>query len=285
MSGADSPVAVYSPEPQLKHPGTLIRSMVHDLMISRELAWRLMVRNLKAQYRQTILGWIWAFVAPAATAGTFVFLGSRGVLSVGDTEVPYAVYVLIGTVLWQGFAESLASPLKIVTASRSVLTKVNFPREALLLAGFGQVLVFFAVRIPWIVGVMLLYRVPFPSAVLIAPVGVLALILLGTVVGLLLTPIGVLFQDVEQGLTLVLMVWFFLTPVVYPPPVDGGGASILSINPVSPLLVTTRELLTTGSVTSWAAFAAVSAAVMIVLFAAWILYRLAMPHLIARMPS
>lgn len=59
---------VYTPESQLRRPRDLVQSMWQDLLASRELAWRLMVRDISAQYRQSFLGIFWAFLPPIAKA-------------------------------------------------------------------------------------------------------------------------------------------------------------------------------------------------------------------------
>ena len=92
---------VYSPEPILHHPLILFREMWRDLLASRELAWRLFARNIKAMYRQTALGYAWAFLPPLMTTAIWVLIQRAKILSVGETNVPYPVYVLVGTIIWQ----------------------------------------------------------------------------------------------------------------------------------------------------------------------------------------
>ena len=120
--------------------------MLHDLSASRELAWRLFVRNLSAKYRQTLLGYVWAFLPPILTTAVFVYLHRAGYFSVGSMKVPYVAFVFSGIVFWQVFTEALLMPLRMVQQSMSILTKVNFPREALILAGLGEVFFGFLIR-------------------------------------------------------------------------------------------------------------------------------------------
>jgi lipopolysaccharide transport system permease protein len=76
---------VYTPDSELLSFGKLLRSMGSDLLAARELAWRLLVRNISAQYRQSVLGYAWAFLPPLFTTAIWVFLQSQRVLGVGDT--------------------------------------------------------------------------------------------------------------------------------------------------------------------------------------------------------
>ena len=120
--------------------------MIHDIAVSRELAWRLLVRNLSSRYRHTVFGYVWAFLPPVLSTAVFVFLHQSGYFTVGQTPVPYAVFLFAGLILWQLFCDAIAMPLRMVQQSHAILTKVNFPREALIIAGVGEVLFGFVIR-------------------------------------------------------------------------------------------------------------------------------------------
>jgi lipopolysaccharide transport system permease protein len=276
---------IYSPDSELLSFGKLLRSMWRDLLASRELAWRLLVRNISAQYRQSLLGYAWAFLPPMFTTAIWVFLQSQKVFSVADVGMPYPVFVLVGTVLWQTFVEALQAPLKTVAESKSMLSKINFPREALILTGIGQVLFNFAIRVLILIPVFWWFDVPFQAGLLLAPLGVLSLILLGTMIGLLLTPLGMLYQDVGRALTFGSQALFFLTPIVYPVPKASWAGTLINLNPVTPLLQSTRDWLVSGQTNHLDAFFWVSGITLVLLFAAWVLFRIAMPHLISRMSA
>jgi len=281
------PEVTYTSESQLRHPRQLLHRMAIDLLASRELAWRLFVRNIKSRYRQSLLGYFWTLLPPIVTTLVFVFLNSQKILNVRelDTGVPYPAYVMLGTLLWQSFVDALSSPIRLVTASRSMLVKISFPREALILAGLGEVLFNLGIRLVLVLAVFVWFHIPVPATALLAPFGVLSLITLGLVIGVLLTPLGVLYKDIQQTLAIVTSLWFFVTPVVYSPPTRWPASVLARVNPVSPLLVTTRELLTTGWVSQPSDFLLVTAATVVMLFVGWVLYRLALPHLIERMSA
>lgn len=276
---------VYSPDSHLRKPGLLACEMLSDLIASRELAWRLFVRNISAQYRQTMLGYLWAFLPPLFSMGIWVFLNSQQVVNVRDSGMPYPVFVLTGTVLWQTFVDALNSPLKLVMESKSMLAKINFPREALILAGLGEVLFNFAIRIILLVCIFCWFGSAVPASIFCVPIGITALTLLGLMVGILLTPLGVLYTDVNRGIMIITQVWFFLTPVIYPMPESGVAAFCVKLNPVTPVLMTTREWMTTGTATQLGGFWFVFLVTVFMLLFGWLLYRIAMPHLIARLSA
>jgi lipopolysaccharide transport system permease protein len=277
------PIIVYTPKSALHHPARLLREMFRDLFASRELAWRLFVRDFSAHYRQSLLGYIWAFLPPIVGTVTFVLLNRSGVLNSGEIPIPYPAYVMIGTLLWQVFVDAVNSPIKTVTAAKSMLTKINFPREAIILSGALEVFVNFLIRLVLLAAVLIYFRIVPPAAAPLALVGVFAIFCLGFMIGLILTPVGLLYSDVGQALTLVLSFWMLLTPVVYALPSTGLLAKLTAINPVSPLIVTSREWLAVGPASHVLPALSVFIVTLILLFTGWVLYRLAMPILVERM--
>lgn len=284
-SQGDLPEVIYTPESALRRPGVLIHAMLNDLVKSRELAWRLFLRDLRAQYRQSLLGYLWLLMPPVASTLLFVFLQSQNILNVGRTELPYPAYVLIGVILWEIFAASVNAPLATVGGAVSILSKLTFPREALLLSALCQVLFGLAIRLLLLAGVFLWYGLTVPATIPLAPLAILTLVGFGFMLGLLLVPLGMLYQDIGRGLTMLLNVWFLVTPVIYPPPTAWPASLVTRLNPVSPLLITAREMSTTGHLTTLPAFLVVAGTTILLLFLGWLLYRLAMPHLIARMTA
>jgi len=276
---------VYTPESQLRSPGRLARSMWRDLKASRSLAWRLMVRDISARYRQSALGIVWAFLPPIATAVTFVILNRANLINVGQTSVPYPVFVLVGAVYWQLFTESLAGPLKMIENSKSMLAKINFPREALILSGMGQVLFDFAIRTTILIAALLIYRVPLTWGLLAAPVIAMSLLLLGTMLGLLLAPLGALYSDVSTALPTVTALWFFMTPIVYPAPQSWPYSMLAQVNPVSPLLIASRDITIQGAIHNAPAFLIMCGITLVGLLVMWVLYRVSLPILIERMSA
>ena len=277
------PLVEYTPDPLLRRPGLLAREMVRDLVRSRELAWRLFVRDIQAKYRQSLLGYVWAFLPAIATTSAFVFLRSNGVFTVADTGIPYPAFVLIGMVLWQTFVDAIRMPILSITAAKPMLAKINFPREAILLAALGEVVFNFLIRVVLLIVVFAWFRLAPPLTAVMFPLGVLALIALGFMIGVLLTPLGLLYKDVSEGLTMATTFWMFVTPVLYPAPKAGVAQLLSSWNPVSPLVIITRDWLTTGVTSQLLPFLCVFGVSIFLLLAGWVIYRLAMPHLIARM--
>jgi len=279
------PEVVHTPDSLLRRPRYLLWMMWRDLLASRELAWRLMVRDISAQYRQAMLGVAWAFIPPIAMAIGFTLARDANVFTVGETDIPYPAFVMFNTTLWQTFVEAATGPVQAVIVAKPMLARVNFPREAIVLAKLGEVGFNFAIKLLLIIGLFIYFRVPVHWTVILAPVALIHLVLLGTLVGVLLAPIGVLYQDVSRSLNMVMSFWLFLTPVIYPVPTEGLFGTLVSWNPVTPLLSTVRESATTGDLSNPVGFWVVSGFTLVGLLLTWIGFRIAMPYVVERVTS
>ncbi len=284
---ANTDLVRHTPESKLRHPIQLFQAMWWDLLASRELAWQLLIRNISAQYRQSFLGIAWAFLPPIVTAAGMVMAKNSKVISIGATDLPYPAYVMFSMALWQTFVESLNGPVLAVTQAKQMLAKINFPREALIISQVGQVIFNFGIKLFLIVGLFIWFRIPVTWSVILAPVALIHLIIFGTAIGLLLAPLGALYQDFSKGLTLLTGFWLFITPVIFPVPSRTSGLFgwLVNLNPVTPLLVTTRELATTGVISNPVGFWITSGIAIVSLFVVWIFYRLAMPFVVERMSA
>jgi lipopolysaccharide transport system permease protein len=283
MHGGHASEAVYTADSQLRSPGSFVSGGASDLRVSPPVAWQLFLRRLQAEYRRSLLGYVWILLPPVAMTGAWMVLNATRVLTAGPTDIPYPLFALAGTTLWQVFVDAVHAPLHRLTAARAVLGKSRLPHEAFLLAGVLDVLFNFAVRVLVIVPVLVWYGAGPAPSLLLAPFGVAALLLLGFSVGLLLAPLGLLYSDVSRGITLVTGVLFFLTPVVYPVPPTGAAAWLLVANPIAPLLETARAWMTGGAALPADGFVPVVAASLGAFVLGWCCYRLARPHLVARL--
>jgi len=278
-------ITIYTPDSLLSNPIRMVREMFQDLVASRELAWRLTVRDLSAQYRQTFLGFLWAIILPLANTLVWVFLSRSGVINVSDTPLPYPVYVFTGTMLWAILMDALNAPLQNVAASKSMLARINFPREALVVAGIYQTIVNALIKVTLLLIALVAMGIHPDWGLLLFPIGMLSLILVGTVIGLALTPVGLLYADVGRAVPLLMQFLMYLTPVIFAMPKEGLPATLFHFNPLTPLILTSRDWLTGLTPVYLGYFVVVNVIALVLLFIFWIVYRLSMPILIERMGS
>lgn len=281
-------VAVYGARSTFSTPRQFLRDLWRDIMASRKLAAMLAFRDLKAQYRQSILGPLWLVIPPLAWTVGLTVLKDNNLANIGDfSENPAKnpAYILISMALWQMFTESLRGPMQALQMNRGILTKVRFPREAVIVADILKLLVAVAIQVSMIAVVAVVYRLPVTATVLAFPLAVGALILLGTTAGLLLAPIGLLYKDIGNSMQYIFLAGMAVTPVLFEmSELAPGGyyAAFVKINPVAPLLVTARELATGQVLTMLPQFGIVVGLTVAMLFVALALVRASMPIVIER---
>ncbi|MBF0494865.1 MAG: ABC transporter permease, partial [Candidatus Omnitrophica bacterium] len=162
---------------------------------------------------------------------------------------------------------------------------INFKREALFLAALGEVVFNFLVRVVLLALVLAVYKIP-PSVNLVwAAFGVLALILFGMLVGMTFAPFNIVYKDIEYGLFTLLSVWFFMTPVVYSAAPLGMPAIIAKLNPVSPMFSAARNWILGLPAGPGEDLLIYSVCTVTLMFLGWVLFRLAIPHIIERAGS
>lgn len=270
---------VFSSGSQLRRPRQFLRLLRGDFAVSRGVAWRLFLRDLRSRHRRSLLGYSWILLPPLVTAMAWFFLDQSGIVESGEGQIPYAVFVLAGTTLWQGFLDGLNAPFDKLTASQALITKFKLPAEAFILIGLADVLFNSTVRMALLCVVYLFSGVEVVPTVVLVPIGALALIGFGTALGALFAPLGTLYPDVQRAIGLITMVWFFVTPIVYSADKAGG---LQRLNPVGVLIVTTRDWMFTGRTDEPLGFVMVLVVTLLMLPMAFVLYRLAAPYLVDR---
>lgn len=273
---------VYTPDAHLGFGWHVWREMARELIQSRELMWRLFLRDLSARYRQSIFGYVWAVMPAIVTVVTFTYLKGSGTLPIGQTNIPYPVYVLLGMSVWLLFATGLTRTTQSLVQASAIITKINFARETLVLAAFGESIFNFLIRIVLIGVVFAWYRVVPVWTIILVPFMLIPLALMTVGFGFMLSIANGVFRDIGNSMTMLLTFAMFLTPVVYPPPTQWPKVLINYLNPVSPFIIATRDLTTKGTLSQPDGLFYASVAGLAVFLVAWRIFHLAMSRIAER---
>jgi ABC-type polysaccharide/polyol phosphate export permease len=222
------------------------RRMLGALWARRELVGTLAARDIRARYQQSILGMYWTVVNPLATAAVFTVVFSI-IARVPVGQTPSAVFILSGLVPWSFFANALTNATNSLVGMAGLLTRIAFPREILPLAAILARLVDLAVSLAVLLVIMLWYRLPLSWTILLVPIplAIELTFLLG--LGFLLSAANLFYRDVGQLLAVVLSLWIFLTPVVYPlAQVPDAYRAWIALNPMTPVVSGFRSLVVEG---------------------------------------
>lgn len=249
------------------------------------LAKQLAKRDISAQYRQSYFGILWAIAPIILNSTVWIFLNGTGTVKLPATSVPYPLFVVIGTTLWSVMGDCLTLTMTTVNSNKSIITKINFEKEALVTLGLIKLLFNLLIKFA-LIFVFLIYFQVMPSLSILVFFPLLAITILFFVsLGILLTPIGVLYHDVSRAIPIMLQVLMYFTPVLYSVPEGGIMKKVMEWNPLTYIISNLRDSLTgleIGNVFFLIAFTIIT--ILLTLFS-MIIYRISMPIITERMSA
>ncbi len=232
MSDVSLPARTVTPR---GHLGTRLR----DIVGYRELLVNLVRKELKVKYKSSILGFLWSLLNPAFLLVVYYFVFSV-VLGSGIPRFP--IYLLSGLLVWNVFNVGLLTATGSIVGNAGIVNKVWFPREVLPLASIGAALVHFFLQSIVLVFALIVFRHPVNWAyVPLLPVALLGLLLVLAALGIFLSAMNVYLRDVQHLVELVLLAWFFASPIVYSYDLiaakAGGWVRLYLLNPVTDVVL------------------------------------------------
>lgn len=202
-------------------------------------------RDLQSQYRQSFLGFFWAFAPILTNSLVWIFLSSSGTVNVNaDQSIPYIAFVVIGTTLWSIFNETLFIPITSVNGAKGLLSKINFPKEALLISGIYKMIFNLILKLLLIAGTLIVYGINPGVGIIYFPLIILALIIFSLSLGLLFTPVGLIYTDINKIVSTTVSFMMYMTPVVYAVPKQGIFKKLFEFNPLTFIFNDARNSLT-----------------------------------------
>ena len=212
----------------------------------KDLLWHMTVRHLRGQYKQSVLGYAWAFVNPLSQMLIMSFVFST-ILRINSNGVPYPLFLFMGLIPWIFFSSALSSATDSVVNASSLVTKVYFPREVLPTAAVFTKLVDLGFSLVILAALMAYYgRLPeatswwFPLLFAIHMVFLLGL-------SYPLAALNLFFHDVRFLVGVALTLWFYMTPIIYPVDIVPAKYKILfDLNPNSLFINAYRRVVLYG---------------------------------------
>ncbi|MFO7534662.1 MAG: ABC transporter permease [Kiritimatiellia bacterium] len=286
---ADRPVKVYTPDAAYRVGFHIWGEMIRDMAQSRDLIWRLFLRQWVGQFRQTWLGYFWAVFPTIVAVAAFVLL-RRNVLPKFQTAIPYVAYAMWGMSAWQLFATTFQASMNALQEGGNMVARINFPKESLVFASIGKCLFSFLLRLAVFAAVVAWYylrrdaeRWDIPWTVVIAPAALLPLVFLAIGSGMIFAVLMTVAGDVGPVVPMALQFGVFVTPGVMFPAIDRWPFVLLGVlNPVSAVIEGSQGLLATGRLTHPDFYAVMSVMSVLVFLIGWRFLRLAMPRIAER---
>ncbi len=192
-----------------------------DYADARELTINLTLRELRGKYKRSVIGWSWSLINPLATVLIYSLVFSFFLKVEPDRGSPsglkvFAIFLLCGLLPWNYLSNGMNGGMSALVGNSNLIKKVYFPREVLVVASLVSWLVSMLIEMGVLAVILLLFGnmiLPWIPAVLLL-VLVQSIFILG--LGLMLSVLNVYFRDVQHFMGIILQIWFYATPIVYP---------------------------------------------------------------------
>lgn len=190
-----------------------VLARLRELMRYRDLIRNLVVSEIKARYKNSILGFVWSLLNPLAMMLVFTIV--FGVLWPNQQIEKYPIFLLCGLLPWNFFSASVVSSINSVLANGNLVKKVYFPREVLPIASVLAQLVNFLLALIVLFAALLIFRTNFSPWLWTLPFIILIQTCFSLGIGLVLSTLQVFYRDTQMVMEVIMLAWFFLTPVFY----------------------------------------------------------------------
>jgi lipopolysaccharide transport system permease protein len=225
-----------------------LRQAAQDIVASRHVIARLFWRDFIAQFRQKVLGYFWALLSPLLGILSFLFLFFIGVLNPGQGEIPYTLYVMVGSTIWGCLPGAMGAVSGGLQAQADLIMRTQIPKLALAVSSLAGI--FYGILISMItIVIIFVFTGVTPTWWLLAyPLLVLPMVLLGTAVGLVLSVLGSIARDLTPMINQILALFMYVTPVIYVHATIQNAfvKAVIDWNPISYLVDVPRSLICLG---------------------------------------
>jgi ABC-2 type transport system permease protein len=254
------------------HEGTRIRSAVgqpildrlYDIWDRRDVLRMLVERGLRHKYANSVLGYAWSMLEPAMLVFTYFVL-----LKIFHRSYPmYPLFISSAILPWQWFASVVNSSTSTLRQNSRLITSIALPREIYPLAEVSMKTVEFALSLPVLIILAWIYGVRPSAYVFVWPLAFILELMLCVGFALLVSSLNTVLRDIEQGIGMVIRMFFFLSPVLWPlSRLSPSMQHIDAINPMVGILAINRAVWLPAYWTGWlpVLYSSIGAVVVLVL--------------------
>jgi lipopolysaccharide transport system permease protein len=268
-------ITTYEPDNSLKKGYiSLFREIFNEVKNNKWLTYQLFKRDFIAVYKQSFIGILWVLIVPLVSVGTFIVLNQSGIFNIGEIDVPYPIYALLGMAFWQLFATGVVACSNSLVSAGAMLTKINFSKKSLVIASTGRSIVTFLIQFVFVCILFVCYWIAPSIATLLVPIVIIPLMLLTLGLGFMLALFNGIVRDIGNVLSLLLTFLLFLTPVLYVKPTTGILATLTNYNPLYYLVLAPRDLVLTGTISEWNGYLIASVMSVIVFIVCLVVFHL-----------
>ncbi|HEX2017061.1 MAG TPA: ABC transporter permease [Solirubrobacteraceae bacterium] len=227
-------------------------SAVSEALRYRYLFEQMVRRELRQKYKGSVLGVLWYLVNPLVLMGAYTVMFSL-VLHSPFAIHDYALFVLVGIVVWTFFQQAIMSATTSLLDQGALVRKARFPRESIPASVVTVQLVTFVMIMTLVCPVVFVVHGSLSAALIELPLYMALLFAFALGVGLVVSVLHAFFRDMEPIIGAALLPWFFITPIFFPIQRFPGAASHPGLepllhwaNPMAPFVTAIRAVVFDG---------------------------------------
>jgi len=186
-----------------------------ELKEYKDLIYFLILRDVKALYKQTVLGFSWAILRPFIKMIVFTIVFG-GLAKIPSDGIPYALFVYAGLVPWEYFSSSVTKSTSSLITGAGIFTKVYFPRLIMPIVPCIAILVDFTIALSIVFILMIYYGYAVSIAILYLPILIILMVLAASGLGMWLSALAVQYRDIPYGVQFLVQILMYAAPVIYP---------------------------------------------------------------------
>ncbi len=193
----------------------MLKTLFLPLTSYKYLLYQLTLREIKARYKQSFVGYAWLIFSPLSQILVYTFVFSI-VFKFPQNNVPYIVFLYAGLLPWNFLTAALSQGTQCLVENAPLLRKVAFPREVIPYAVIVSKTIDMLVSLLIFIGLVIIFRAPIaPTAFLFIPLFI-AQLFLTTGITLVLAAANLFYRDIQYLANLIILLWMYLTPILYP---------------------------------------------------------------------
>ena len=227
-----------------------------ETMVSRyrDLFIQLTLREIKAKYKQSLLGYAWVIIVPLVNLLVLSIVFSY-FFKVSTDSIPYPIYLFVALVPWTFTANAITSATGSISANNSLITKVFLPREIFPLSAIAAKLVDLILTALILIIFLILFKVTFFPTLLFVPLIFLVQLMFTIGISFFFSATNAFFRDIENVLGVFLTLWLYLTPIIYSPQmIPPNLRFFLNFNPMAGIVNSYRDVILYGVLPSFEVF-------------------------------
>ncbi|HHW42655.1 MAG TPA: ABC transporter permease [Desulfotomaculum sp.] len=231
---------------------------IKEIYAYREMLKNLVARELRARYKGSVLGFLWTFFNPLLMLVVYSVVFSFVMRS---NIQNYSMFLFVALLPWNYLSVSVIQGASSLVQNGALVKKIYFPREVLPLSIVLTNLVNYLLSLLILIPALLIFKISLTPALLAFPAVLLSETLLVTTLVFLVAVANVYFRDLEHIVGILMTVWFFLTPVLYPVDIIPAEARpFFDLNPATPLMEAYRAIFFYGRWPDWTVLGRLTAA-------------------------